>query len=75
MSDLTWPANLAWPKEYSLWFSLLVTYDFLATEDINRDKVQDVLFLYKNTNSSNNFNRSCASEGNFVSVQKRRNSL
>lgn len=44
-------------------YDTAVTYDFLATEDINRDRVQDVLFLYKNTNSSNNFNRSCASEG------------
>ncbi|XP_048188498.1 protein FAM234A isoform X2 [Perognathus longimembris pacificus] len=40
-----------------------VLYDFLTMEDINRDKIQDVLFLYKNTNSSNNFTRSCADEG------------
>ncbi|XP_052052263.1 protein FAM234A [Apodemus sylvaticus] len=40
-----------------------VTYDFLALGDINRDKIQDVLFLYKNTNSSNNLTRSCADEG------------
>uniref|UniRef100_A0ABI7WJM2 FAM234A/B beta-propeller domain-containing protein n=1 Tax=Felis catus TaxID=9685 RepID=A0ABI7WJM2_FELCA len=40
-----------------------ITYDFLATEDINRDRIQDVLFLYKNSNSSNNSNLSCADEG------------
>lgn len=54
------------PASQGTWrinYDTAVTYDFLATEDINRDKVQDVLFLYKNTNSSNNFNRSCASEG------------
>lgn len=40
-------------------------------EDINRDRIQDVLFLYKNTNGSNNFNQSCADEGNFVSKKGR----
>lgn len=43
-------------------------YDFLALGDINKDKVQDVLFLYKNTNSSNNLTRSCADEGKSCSV-------
>ncbi|KAK2497577.1 hypothetical protein MC885_011603, partial [Smutsia gigantea] len=50
-------------EEYSLGFSFSVTYDFLATEDINRDKIQDVLFLYKNTKGSSYFNLSCADEG------------
>ncbi|KAK2505201.1 hypothetical protein MC885_013617 [Smutsia gigantea] len=49
-------------EEYSLGFSFSVTYDFLATEDINRDKIQDVLFLYKNTKGSSYFNLSCADE-------------
>ncbi|XP_073648661.1 protein FAM234A isoform X1 [Tursiops truncatus] len=41
-----------------------VAYDFLATEDVNKDRIQDVLFLYKNTNSSrSNFSLSCADEG------------
>ncbi|XP_016784479.1 protein FAM234A isoform X15 [Pan troglodytes] len=40
-----------------------VIYDFLAVDDINGDRIQDVLFLYKNTNSSNNFSRSCVDEG------------
>lgn len=55
---------------YSLWFSLSVIYDFLAVDDINGDRIQDVLFLYKNTNSSNNFNRSCVDEGNFILCEK-----
>lgn len=43
--------------------SFSVTYDFLAMEDINRDRIQDVVFLYKNTNSTDNSNQSCADEG------------
>lgn len=49
--------------ENIVWLSFAVTYDFLATKDINRDRVQDVIFLYKNTNSSNNSSQSCADEG------------
>lgn len=59
-------------EECSLWFSFSVTYDFLATEDINRDRIQDVLFLYKSTKGSSHFNLSCADEGNFVFTPKRR---
>ncbi|XP_021553798.1 protein FAM234A isoform X1 [Neomonachus schauinslandi] len=54
------------PVSQGVWridYNAAVTYDFLATEDINRDRIQDVLFLYKNTNSSNNFNLSCTDEG------------
>lgn len=65
---MAWPLHQARPEEYSLWFSFSVTYDFLATKDINRDKVQDVLFLYKNTRGGNDFNQSCTDEGNFVSI-------
>lgn len=53
------PASQTWRIDYNT----AVTYDFLATEDINRDKVQDVLFLYKTTNGSNGANQSCADEG------------
>lgn len=53
VSEDTWRVN----------YNTAVTYDFLATKDINRDRVQDVIFLYKNTNSSNNFSQSCADEG------------
>ena len=70
MSDLAWPLPRARPEDYTLWFSFSVTYDFLATEDINRDKIQDVLFLYKNSNSSNNSNLSCADEGNCFYLKK-----
>ncbi|XP_045640449.1 protein FAM234A isoform X1 [Ursus americanus] len=54
------------PVSQGVWrtdYSAAVTYDFLATEDINRDRIQDVLFLYKYTNGSNNFNLSCTDEG------------
>ncbi|XP_077618846.1 protein FAM234A [Crocuta crocuta] len=54
------------PASQGAWrihYNAAVTYDFLATEDINRDRIQDVLFLYKNTNSSNNFSLSCTDEG------------
>lgn len=54
------------PSSQGMWrldYNAAVPYDFLATGDVNRDKIQDVLFLYKNTNSSNNFTRSCADEG------------
>ncbi|XP_004628002.1 protein FAM234A [Octodon degus] len=54
------------PVSQSMWridYNVAVTYDFLAMEDINKDRIQDVVFLHKNTNSSNSFNRSCADEG------------
>ncbi|XP_069343309.1 protein FAM234A [Eulemur rufifrons] len=54
------------PVSQRMWrvdYNAAVTYDFLAVEDINRDRIRDVLFLYKNTNGINNFNRSCADEG------------
>ncbi|XP_069875851.1 protein FAM234A-like [Dipodomys merriami] len=54
------------PASLQMWridYNAAVIYDFLTMEDINRDRIQDVLFLYKNTNSSNNFTRSCAGEG------------
>lgn len=49
--------------KWRLDYDYAVTYDFLALGDVDRDEVQDVLFLYKNTNSSNNSTRSCADEG------------
>lgn len=52
-------SQAAWRLDYNA----AVTYDFLAMGDVNRDKILDVLFLYKNTNHSNNFTRSCADEG------------
>ncbi|XP_062955835.1 protein FAM234A-like isoform X1 [Cynocephalus volans] len=54
------------PVSQGMWrvdYNAAVTYDFLAMEDVNRDRIQDILFLYKDTNSSNTFNRSCADEG------------
>lgn len=50
--------------EHNLRLSFSVTYDFLVMEDINKDKIRDVVFLYKNTNGSNSSNRSCTDEGN-----------
>ncbi|NWJ04486.1 F234A protein, partial [Crypturellus undulatus] len=40
-----------------------VAYQFLAIEDVNKDKVQDVIFVFKASNGSSNFNRSCLVEG------------
>lgn len=54
------------PLSERMWrinYNASVTYDFLAMEDINKDRIQDVLFLYKNTNINNNFTSSCADEG------------
>lgn len=54
------------PASQRMWridYNAAVIYDFLAVDDINGDRIQDVLFLYKNTNSSNNFNRSCVDDG------------
>ncbi|XP_036681536.1 protein FAM234A isoform X2 [Balaenoptera musculus] len=55
------------PASQGVWridYEAAVAYDFLATEDVNKDRIQDVLFLYKNTNSSrSNFSLSCADEG------------
>ncbi|XP_043311911.1 protein FAM234A [Cervus canadensis] len=55
------------PASQGVWridYNAAVAYDFLATEDVNKDKIQDILFLYKNTNSSRgNSSLSCADEG------------
>ncbi|KFP71831.1 Protein ITFG3, partial [Acanthisitta chloris] len=40
-----------------------VAYQFLAIEDVNEDKVQDVLFAFKANNGSSSFNTSCLDEG------------
>ncbi|XP_059980421.1 protein FAM234A isoform X3 [Lagenorhynchus albirostris] len=65
------PDRLASQGVWRIDYKAAVAYDFLATEDVNKDRIQDVLFLYKNTNSSrSNFSLSCADEGNFVFTQK-----
>ncbi|XP_068823883.1 protein FAM234A isoform X2 [Capricornis sumatraensis] len=55
------------PASQGVWridYNAAVAYDFLAAEDVNKDKIQDILFLYKNTNSSRgNSSLSCADEG------------
>ncbi|NXK85427.1 F234A protein, partial [Formicarius rufipectus] len=54
------------PVSARTWFqnySNAVAYPFLALEDVNEDKVQDVLFVFKATNNSSSFNRSCLDEG------------
>uniref|UniRef100_A0A8C8VFC1 Family with sequence similarity 234 member A n=1 Tax=Pelusios castaneus TaxID=367368 RepID=A0A8C8VFC1_9SAUR len=48
-----------WTRKYDS----AVTYKFLAVEDVNEDQVQDVIFIFKGTNGSHSFNRSCADEG------------
>ncbi|XP_058536409.1 protein FAM234A isoform X2 [Ochotona princeps] len=54
------------PVSKRMWrldYNAAVTYDFLALEDINGDRIQDILFLYKNTNASDAVNHSCTEEG------------
>ncbi|KAM9372587.1 protein FAM234A [Phaethornis superciliosus] len=40
-----------------------VAYQFLAIEDVNEDKVQDVVFAFRAGNGSSSFNTSCLDEG------------
>ncbi|XP_047232222.1 protein FAM234A [Girardinichthys multiradiatus] len=49
--------NVTWNRD----FAEAATYDFLAFEQANRDKVMDVLFVIKSTESSPN--KSCANAG------------
>ncbi|NXI44950.1 F234A protein, partial [Galbula dea] len=53
VSERTWVRN----------YDSAVAYQFLAIEDVNEDKVQDVIFALKATNGSSSFNRSCLDEG------------
>ncbi|NXD31136.1 F234A protein, partial [Spelaeornis formosus] len=54
------------PVSERTWFQYYnnaVPYPFLAIEDANKDKVQDVLFAFKSSSSSSNFNMSCVDKG------------
>ncbi|NXB63972.1 F234A protein, partial [Struthidea cinerea] len=54
------------PVSERTWFRYYndaVPYQFLAIEDVNEDKVQDVLFAFKSSNGSSSFNRSCLDKG------------
>ncbi|NWW08203.1 F234A protein, partial [Oreocharis arfaki] len=54
------------PVSERTWFRYYndaVPYQFLAIEDVNEDKVQDVLFAFRSSNGSSSFNRSCLDEG------------
>ncbi|NXB03957.1 F234A protein, partial [Cnemophilus loriae] len=54
------------PVSERTWFQYYnnaVPYQFLAIDDVNEDKVQDVLFAFKSSNGSSSFNRSCLDEG------------
>ncbi|XP_054698876.1 protein FAM234A [Grus americana] len=53
VSERTWFRN----------YDNAVAYQFLAIEDVNEDKVQDVVFAFKASNGSSSFNRSCLDEG------------
>ncbi|XP_036594616.1 protein FAM234A [Trichosurus vulpecula] len=50
-------------KMWEINFNTAVTYDFMAFKDINEDTIQDIFFLYKDSNSSSSFNISCTDEG------------
>ncbi|NWU36959.1 F234A protein, partial [Hylia prasina] len=54
------------PVSERTWFHYYnnaVPYPFLAVEDVNEDKVQDVLFAFKSSNGSSSFNMSCLDKG------------
>uniref|UniRef100_U3JNF1 Family with sequence similarity 234 member A n=1 Tax=Ficedula albicollis TaxID=59894 RepID=U3JNF1_FICAL len=54
------------PVSERTWFQYYnnaVPYPFLAIEDVNEDRVQDVLFAIKSSNGSSSFNTSCLDEG------------
>lgn len=54
------------PVSQRMWrvdYNAAVTYDFLAMEDVNRDRTQDVLFLYKSADGGSHANWSCTDEG------------
>ncbi|KFQ39999.1 Protein ITFG3, partial [Mesitornis unicolor] len=53
VSERTWFRN----------YNNAVAYQFLSIEDVNEDKVQDVIFAFKASNGSSSFNRSCLDEG------------
>lgn len=53
VSERTWLRN----------YDNAVAYRFLAIEDVNEDKVQDVIFAFKASNGSSSFNSSCLDEG------------
>lgn len=54
LSQKTWSVNV----------TSAAALDFLATEDINSDKIQDVFFLYSSTYDSGDLsNHSCADQG------------
>uniref|UniRef100_A0A8C3JJ57 Family with sequence similarity 234 member A n=1 Tax=Calidris pygmaea TaxID=425635 RepID=A0A8C3JJ57_9CHAR len=57
VSERTWFRN----------YDNAVAYPFLAIEDVNEDKVQDVLFAFKASNGSGSFNRTCLDEGSLPS--------
>lgn len=50
--------------------SFTVAYQFLAIEDVNEDKVQDVIFAFKASNGSSSFNTTCSDEGSVIQKQK-----
>ncbi|XP_063270499.1 protein FAM234A [Prinia subflava] len=54
------------PVSERTWFQYYnnaVPYQFLVIEDVNEDKVQDVLFAFKSSNGSSSSNVSCLDEG------------
>ncbi|NWI95064.1 F234A protein, partial [Pitta sordida] len=54
------------PVSEKTWFrnyNNAVAYPFLSIQDVNEDKVQDVLFAFKSSNGSGSFNTSCLDEG------------
>ncbi|XP_035195728.1 protein FAM234A isoform X2 [Oxyura jamaicensis] len=53
VSERTWFRN----------YENAVAYQFLAIEDVNEDKVQDVIFAFRATNGSSSYNSTCLDKG------------
>uniref|UniRef100_A0A8B9IHJ6 Family with sequence similarity 234 member A n=1 Tax=Anser cygnoides TaxID=8845 RepID=A0A8B9IHJ6_ANSCY len=53
VSERTWFRN----------YENAVAYQFLAIEDVNKDKVQDVIFAFRASNGSSSSNNTCLDEG------------
>ncbi|XP_066833616.1 protein FAM234A [Anser cygnoides] len=53
VSERTWFRN----------YENAVAYQFLAIEDVNKDKVQDVIFAFRASNGSGSSNNTCLDEG------------
>ncbi|XP_076998457.1 protein FAM234A [Tamandua tetradactyla] len=57
------PDRPASQRVWTLSYNTAVALNFLAVEDLDRDRVRDVLLLYQTSRSSSSTDQSCADEG------------